>query len=98
MLEKVRNELKEKESLLGLIGTLNLSMSLVPEELIDLITAEKVRSICKKTIATDSIKFIRLLGGSLLFLSKNDINELYQNVADQDFQYHVNVPNQIEAL
>jgi hypothetical protein len=98
ILEKATKEKKYAECLLGLIGTLNLTMSPVNEGLIKLVNIEKAKSICRKAIEDGSIRFIRLFGGCLLLLSKNDLMELYKDVQKKYFQYPIRVPNQIEAL
>ncbi|MBA7592813.1 hypothetical protein ES708_35007 [subsurface metagenome] len=98
ILNKSTKEIKDKEYLLGLIGTLKLSMSPVPEGLIELITAENAKSICKKTIKEGSIKFVRLFGGCLLLLLKDNLKEIYNNIPKTSFQFNIHVPNQIDAV
>ena len=85
IVDKATKETKDKECLLGLIGTLKLSMSAIPEGLIELITAEDAKSICKKTIKEGSIKFIRLFGGCLLLLSEDDLEEMYNDIQKTGF-------------
>jgi len=98
ILDKATKEIKDKEYLLGLIGTLKLSMSPAPEGLIEMITAENAKSICKKTIKEGSIKFIRLFGGCLLLLSKGNLKEIYNDIQKASFQFNIHVPNQIDAV
>lgn len=96
--KKLTEEKKDKESILGLFGTLNLSMSSVDESLTNLLSTENAKSICMKAVKEGSIKFIRLLGGCLLLLPKNDLMEIYNEIQKRNFQYNAQPPNQIEAL
>ena len=96
--KKLTEEKKDKESVLGLIGTLNLFMFPVNEVLRSLLSTENAKSICQKAVKEGSIKFIRLLGGCLLLLPKNDLMEIYNEIQKRNFQFNVQPPNQIEAL
>ncbi|MBI2472580.1 MAG: hypothetical protein HYV59_15305 [Planctomycetes bacterium] len=98
ILKKLAKEKKDKESILGLIGTLNMSMSPVNEELTSLIDAKTAKAICQKAVTEGSIKFIRLMGGCLLLLPKDDLIEIYKGIQETNFQFNIQVPNQIEAL
>lgn len=93
---KLTKEKKDDESILGLLGTLNLSMSPVDNDLINLLNTEKTIAICQKATKEGSIKSIRLLGGCLLLLPRYNLLEIYNEI--QNFKFYIQVPNQIEAL
>lgn len=94
--EKVIKEKQNKESILGLFGTLNLSMSPVDKELTNLLNTEKAEAICQRAAKEGSITSIRLLGSCLLLLPMYNLLELYNEI--QHIQFYIQVPNQIEAL
>jgi hypothetical protein len=96
--EKLTKEKKDEESILGLIGTLDLSKSQVNGGLTRLLGAKNVKSICQRAVKEGSIKFIRLFAGCSLFLSKDDLLEIYNEIQKTNFQFNVQVPNQEAAL
>jgi hypothetical protein len=98
ILEKAGKSRKDRESMLGLIGTLHLTNYPVDAELTKLIDSEHAKSLCRRAIEDGSVKFIRLLGGCQVLLSKDDLKDIYNDFQKASFQFNLHVPNQIEAL
>ncbi|MBF0555179.1 MAG: hypothetical protein HQK96_11600 [Nitrospirae bacterium] len=88
----------DKESILGLFGTLKLAMPTNVTTLSNLIPPGKANAICSKAVKENLAQSIRLLGGCIsLSMEKETLRELH-NKFEEKFETPYDIPNQKKAL